>query len=823
MKEERKTGNDTSQQGFSERELLLTSILNDSTQMIQVSDMTYTMMYANRPAQLYTNHANQPYRGRHCYEYMMGFSEQCPFCPMREMGESSCQETEVDNGEQVFAVKTKIIDWQGKKAFIEYAWDITKLRRSQQIFESQMHTLIQSVPDAEGIFHLDLTDDVCLSINGMSKSVETMEQRLPVDDMVRTIGAFVPDEEGKQEFFRVFCRKALMQAYQNGKVQITKDTDSFFDDGSIRSARITARLLMNPTTEHLECVIYGLDVTEEKRERLLYEAQIREQLDIFNVLSRDYLNIFLLDEDADQAKILKLDGYVTKGLDKSQDVLYPYYATCQKYVMERVHPDDQRKMLEAMRPETVKRTLAQKPEYVGSYKTRTDGETHYYQFKYIYLKNSKKNIIVGFQNIDAIIMQEQEQQQALTKALRAAEASNRAKTTFLNSMSHDIRTPLNAILGCTKLAEAHTGDPEAIQSYLSKISVAGNHLLALVNDVLDMSHIESGKLNLEKAPVHLPTVIQDLALIVQGDVLDKQLTLALDVGELQNEDIITDKLRLTQVLLNILSNAVKFTEPGGHIWFSVRQLHETKERKDKKERAAYEFRIKDDGIGMSKKFESHVFEAFTREQTSTISGVPGSGLGMSIAKSIVDRLGGTISVSSEPGKGTEFVVVMRFSTCKRAQMESPKAEVVSGDPKDSAVTLRGKHLLLVDDNELNREIAVEILEEAGCVVDTAEDGTSAVEKVRLAQKGQYDLVLMDIQMPVMDGYEATRRIRSLTEAPLAQIPIVALTANAFEEDRQKALAAGMNGHIAKPIDAEKLLDTLQYLFRGYLQSDKCVL
>ena len=184
MKEERKTGNDTSQQGFSERELLLTSILNDSTQMIQVSDMTYTMMYANRPAQLYTNHANQPYRGRHCYEYMMGFSEQCPFCPMREMGESSCQETEVDNGEQVFAVKTKIIDWQGKKAFIEYAWDITKLRRSQQIFESQMHTLIQSVPDAEGIFHLDLTDDVCLSINGMSKSVETMEQRLPVDDMV---------------------------------------------------------------------------------------------------------------------------------------------------------------------------------------------------------------------------------------------------------------------------------------------------------------------------------------------------------------------------------------------------------------------------------------------------------------------------------------------------------------------------------------------------------------------------------------------------------------------------------------------------------------
>lgn len=196
---------------------------------------------------------------------------------------------------------------------------------------------------------------------------------------------------------------------------------------------------------------------------------------------------------------------------------------------------------------------------------------------------------------------------------------------------------------------------------------------------------------------------------------------------------------------------------------------------------------------------------------------------MSIAKSIVDRLGGTISVSSEPGKGTEFVVVMRFSTCKRAQMESPKAEVVSGDPKDSAVTLRGKHLLLVDDNELNREIAVEILEEAGCVVDTAEDGTSAVEKVRLAQKGQYDLVLMDIQMPVMDGYEATRRIRSLTEAPLAQIPIVALTANAFEEDRQKALAAGMNGHIAKPIDAEKLLDTLQYLFRGYLQSDKCVL
>lgn len=249
-----------------EKEWLLEAILNDSNQMIQVSDLeTYTMMYANEKARIYTGHAKQPYAGEHCYTYMMGLSEPCPFCPMREMADTECQETEVDNGKEIYAVKTKIIDWKGKKAFIEYAWDITDIRRAQKIFETQMQILLASIPEAQGIFYLDITSDRCLSINGAAKNVETMEQNNTVDELVRQIASFVPDEKGKKDFFQTFCRDSLLAAYRAGEVEIRKETESYFDDGSIRECCITARFFMNPSTGHQECVIYGMDVSEEKK------------------------------------------------------------------------------------------------------------------------------------------------------------------------------------------------------------------------------------------------------------------------------------------------------------------------------------------------------------------------------------------------------------------------------------------------------------------------------------------------------------------------------------------------------------------------------
>ena len=415
------------------------------------------------------------------------------------------------------------------------------------------------------------------------------------------------------------------------------------------------------------------------------------------------------------------------------------------------------------------------------------------------LENTK-HIIAGFQNIDALITREKEVQKKLELALKAEEQSNQAKRVFMNSMSHDIRTPLNAIVGYTTLALSHIEEKDAVKKYLSRITTAGSHLIALVNDVLEMNQIESGNIQMDDLPVYLPDVIEELQTIMQASVSEKNLHFVVDTEEVIHKKILADKLRLNQVLLNILGNSVKFTKPGGSISFKVKEMGNAPEGY-----AGYCFDIKDTGIGMSQEFSKHIFETFTREQTATVSGIQGSGLGMAIAKNIVDLLGGTIQVKSEVDKGTETTVYLQFKLCDA--VEENKAD------DESIPDFRGKKILLVEDNELNREIAVEILQEAGFSMETAEDGMAAVEKMRHAAAGTYDLVLMDVQMPKMDGYEATREIRKLSDPEKASIPIIAMTANAFAEDRQKAFEAGMDGYLAKPIDISKMLETL----KGFLK------
>ena len=525
----------------------------------------------------------------------------------------------------------------------------------------------------------------------------------------------------------------------------------------------------------------------------------------------------------------------------------------------------------------------------------------------------------------------EEQNRKLEIALQHEGAANRAKREFLFNMSHDIRTPMNAIIGFTSLAATHIDNREQVLDYLKKISTSSQHLLSLINDVLDMSRIESGKVKIEEKAVHLPDLVHDVRSIIQPNVAAKRLSLFIDTMDIEDEDIITDPLRLNQILLNILSNAIKFTPTGGMISIRIAQKNGAP-----KGCVCYEFRIKDNGIGMSEEFQKHIFEEFSREESSTVSGIQGTGLGMSITKNIVDLMGGTIALTSEPGKGTEFIVTLCFTrsgqkaepkqlpqleglralvadddtnTClnvstmlskigmrpewtisgkeavirtkyaveqgdafsvyiidwlipdmngieivrqirkvignrcpiiiltaydwadiedearaagvtafcekplflselRRVLAEPFRAEPASEPAQPTAADLKGKKLLLVEDNELNREIALEILKEAGFVVDTAEDGAVAVQKIKQAAPGQYDLILMDIQMPNLDGYEATRQIRALPDAEKANIPIFAMTANAFEEDRQNALAAGMNGHIAKPLDVPHLLCVL---------------
>ena len=527
----------------------------------------------------------------------------------------------------------------------------------------------------------------------------------------------------------------------------------------------------------------------------------------------------------------------------------------------------------------------------------------------------------------------QELNAKLQVAVEKAESANRAKSTFLSNMSHDIRTPMNAIIGFTTLALSNIDDTDRVKDYLGKTLASSNHLLSLINDVLDMSRIESGKIHLEEVEVNLSDVLHDLKTIVSGQIFAKQLELYMDVMDVTDEDVYCDKTRLNQILLNLLSNAIKFTPAGGTVSVRVRQLAG-------KVRGCgqYEFRIKDNGIGMSQEFAQKIFEPFERERTSTVSRIQGTGLGMAITKNIVDMMGGTIEVQTAQGKGTEFTVCvpMRAQTEQRpvekiTELEGLKALVVDDDfntcdsvtkmlvkvgmraewtlsgkeavlrarqsiemsdvyhayiidwrlpdmngievtrqirslhddtpiiiltaydwsdiemeakaagvtafcakpmfmsdlretlmsalgqkPADAVQRLlpeknadfKGKHILLVEDNELNREIAQEILQEYGFLVDTAENGAVAVEKVSTAAPGSYDLVLMDVQMPIMDGYTATRKIRALDDPARAKLPIIAMTANAFDEDRRNALESGMNGFLSKPIVIGDLVQEL---------------
>ena len=427
-------------------------------------------------------------------------------------------------------------------------------------------------------------------------------------------------------------------------------------------------------------------------------------------------------------------------------------------------------------------------------------------------------------DVDEVVREQKQKDEVLAHALEAAQQANKAKTTFLNSMSHDIRTPMNAIVGFTALARTHIGDRAQVQDYLGKISAASAHLLSLINDILDMSRIESGMLELRESEVHIPDLLQDLRTMVQNLVNEKNQNLHIDMQDIAHENVFTDKLRLNQVLLNIVGNAIKFTQAGGDITIQV-----IEKPFSEKGYTTVEFSVKDNGVGMSKEFLGHIFETFTREYSTTVSGIQGTGLGMAITKNIVDMMGGDIRVESEKGKGSVFTVTLNMrivdefaakqtrvpalrtaftQSVTRGDVENPEGEKENRKAYDYS----GKRVLLVEDNELNREIATAILEDAGMAVDCAEDGDIAVSVINNAPGDQYDLIFMDIQMPKMDGYTATREIRTLPDNRKANIPIVAMTANAFDEDKRKCYESGMNGHIIKPIGIEAIAKVLDEIF-----------
>ena len=657
------------------------------------------------------------------------------------------------------------------------------------------------------------------------------------------------------------------------------------------------------------------DALRRKDTELLYKDEL------FTRLSRNVDDVFLM-MDAETSRV----DYVSPNIERLLGV--PLEQVQQDIrALRALHPKDS--------PDHDKNFLAgiqcgEQCEWNADYAHQQTGERRWFHVVAMGSEvagRTKYILVMSDRTADRKI------NQALSEAVAAAEAASRAKSTFLSNMSHDIRTPMNAIIGFTTLAVSNIDNQERVKDYLTKTLSSSRHLLALINDILDMSRIESGKLQLEETEVNLPEMLHDIKTIVSGQIHAKQLELYMDALDVTDEDVYCDRTRMGQILLNLLSNAIKFTPAGGTVSVRVRQFAGTV-----RDCAQYEFRVRDNGIGMSPEFAQKIFEPFERERTSTVSRIQGTGLGMAITRNIVEMMGGTIKVKTEKNRGTEFIICLPlrvqtgtrreekiaelaglkalvvdddFNTCDsvaklltrvgmRAEWTLSGREAVLrarqsielGDPcrayiidwrlpdmngievtrqirslnddtpiiiltaydwsdiegeakaagvtafcskpmflsdlRDTLLTaightqtevqdilpgkdadFHGRHILLVEDNELNREIAVAILHEYGFLVDTAENGAVAVEKIRTSDPGCYDLVLMDVQMPVMDGCTATRRIRALKDPARAAVPIVAMTANVFEEERKRAFDCGMNGFLSKPIVIEELIDALK--------------
>ena len=408
-------------------------------------------------------------------------------------------------------------------------------------------------------------------------------------------------------------------------------------------------------------------------------------------------------------------------------------------------------------------------------------------------------VILLFMKRLAIRIKESEE---LKNALHTAEQANAAKSAFLSNMSHDIRTPLNAIIGYSDIAQKEETTPSERLDYLSKIEYSGQQLLELINDILEMSRIENGKMTMNESSCSLGQIAADLKNLFEDQMKAKGIRYTVSAEQITDDRVICDKLKLNRALYNLVSNALKFTPEGGDVSVLFRQ------ESSEEGRATYQISVKDTGIGMSEEFAARVFEAFERERTSTVSGIQGTGLGMAITKSIVEAMNGEINVASVLGEGTEFTIRINLALCNcQKEQEEPES------PGLSEPDFYGKRILLVEDMEINREIAVIQLTCMGFSVECAVNGQDAVDHIKREEAGYYDAVLMDIQMPVMDGYEASRTIRKLSDAAKANILIIAVTANAFAEDKKRAEEAGMNGHIAKPLDLNEMKKTLGDLLK----------
>ena len=643
----------------------------------------------------------------------------------------------------------------------------------------------------DNIYYVDITDNSFIEFNAQGV-VKTLDAKTCKDFF----------EGFEQALEKVVYRDdwSLVKDFVN-KDKLLYDLENdravsvafrFFIDGRLVFYRLKAAKTPD-SDNHIVVTLENVD--EEETAKAERKAVADRDMAVISGLSDDFGCVVYVDYESLSEVLYRFDPLFERfvpGWSKIDN----FGKRLEVLVNSVVHPSDREAFCAATQPSVVLDKVEQDHMYFVNFRLQINDEDVYYQIKFVKDEYSKNHVIAGFHSVDAETKREMAN-------LEKAELANKAKSAFLFNMSHDIRTPLNAMIGFTDMAIKNIEDKGKALDCLKKSKLSSEHLLSLVNDVLDMSRIESGKVELDLNPVNLDENGNDYVPMLKSLAEKKNVDFKYVSHNIQNRYVYVDFLRLNQVIINVVSNAVKYTPSGGFVSLDVSQIPS-----DREGYGVYEFVISDTGIGMSPEYQSHLFDEFSRERTSTVSKQQGTGLGLAISKRIIDMMEGTIDVESEVGKGSKFTIRVPM----RLQ-ENPEAveQVRFAYSEQESISFEGFKVLVVEDNELNLEISRDALENAGVVVESAEDGSIAIERLKEKGPDYYDCILMDIQMPVMDGFEATRTIRKMF--PDKRIPIVALSANAFDEDRRKSLEAGMDGHLSKPIVMAQLEDALKKFLR----------
>ena len=678
---------------------------------------------------------------------------------------------------------------------------LTALEKTNAALQEEMAISEALSQEYHSLFKIDATTGT-MSIyrtDGIGMKMETLKKlmKLGIYDggiLDKYIDSFVAPED--KERVRSSTRLSVLQKkvpdkglFKIGFRRILDGKSSYYEMNTVK--------IMDK--DGMVTFIMGMrDVDAEVRSQIKQTREMEMQREIIEGLGSEYFSVLLVDPEKDYVTVFREEGITGRRIA----VFCHEYNNCWSEII----PNYAKKLVSDASRNEFKEKLSLsyirsgEKEYSLTYEYVTETGIVYYQIRVAFVHKVDGTVaaVVGTRNVDDLIKKERLQEMELQKAYVAAEAASKAKTDFLFNMSHDIRTPMNAIIGFTTLLERHLDNEKAVQNYLEKIKTSNEFLLSLINNVLEMARIESGKERLDETNENVTEFLQSVFILFDSQMQEKGIQFIQSI-HVEHADVMFDQTKMREILLNLLSNALKYTPSDGTVTMSLTELPA-----DTPGYVTYQTIIEDTGIGMSEEFISHIFEDFSREHSSTESKVSGTGLGTAIVKKLVDLMQGTIKVESKLGKGTKITCTIQHRIAGEKEVKQVKKNTKQYQLED----FRGKRILLAEDNELNAEIAVAILEEAGFQVDCAEDGIICVDMIEKALPDYYDLILMDIQMPNMDGYKATQVIRKLPDKRKARIPIIAMTANAFEEDKENAFKVGMNGHIAKPIHIEELFNLL---------------